>query len=217
MKITMYLEVTSSWCFWAELAWEELKRRYQGRAEFDWKIALMPLSAHPVSPAQRAWFYRRSGTIMNSPFALKADWAGTDLKQSIVPNLVAEASRDFPGIGEKVRLALGRAALREGRHVWEWDVAVDVAAAAAQLDRDALLKRARSPEIERRVNTSTAEFDALQVTQRPAFLLDDSIGDRAVFSGIVKWEPLAATIDAMLSDEAAYASYTAHFGNPPPQ
>jgi predicted DsbA family dithiol-disulfide isomerase len=216
MKVTIYVEVTSSWCFWAEPAWAELKRRYAGQAEFDWKIALMPLSAQPVSAAQRLWFYQRSGTIMRSPFALNADWAEPDLKKHVVPNFVAEAARDFPGTGERVRLALGQAALRKGLHVWRWDVAAQVAADEAGLDRAALLARAKSPAIEARVNAATAEFHALQVTQRPAFLLENSIGDRAVFSGIVKWEPIAAAMDAMLSDAAAYASYGAHFGGPPP-
>jgi hypothetical protein len=36
-----------------------------------------------------------------------------------------------------------------------------------------------------------------------------------VFSGLVAMEPLAATIDAMLSDTAAYASHAAHHGTPP--
>lgn len=214
MKVTLYVEVTSSWCFWAEPAWAELKRRYAGAAEFDWKIALIPLSAQPVSPAQRLWFYRRSGTIMRSPFVLNSEWAEPDLKLHVVPNLIAEAARDFPNTGEEVRLALGKAALRDGLHVWRWDVAAQVAAEAAGLDRAALLARAKTPAVEARVNATSAEFHALQVTQRPAFVLDNDIGDRAVFSGIVKWEPIAATIDAMLSDESAYASYTAHFGGP---
>ena len=46
-------------------------------------------------------------------------------------------------------------------------------------------------------------------------MLEDEIGDKAVFSGLVKIEPLAATIDAMLADVAAYASYKTHFGGPP--
>jgi predicted DsbA family dithiol-disulfide isomerase len=78
-----------------------------------------------------------------------------------------------------------------------------------------LLERAKSPEVEKRVRTSTAEFHALQVTQRPTFLIDTEIGDRAVFSGVVKLEPIAATLDAMLEDVAAYAAHKAHFGSPP--
>jgi predicted DsbA family dithiol-disulfide isomerase len=36
MKVTYFLEVLSSWCFWAEPAWAELQRRYAGRVEFRW-------------------------------------------------------------------------------------------------------------------------------------------------------------------------------------
>ena len=75
--------------------------------------------------------------------------------------------------------------------------------------------RAESPEVQARVRASTAEFHALQVTQRPTFVIDDPIGDRAVFSGLVTLEPLAATIDAMLADTAAYTTHAAHFGLPP--
>jgi len=45
VHVTYYLEVISSWCFWAEPAWTELKRRYADRVEFTWKIALMPAEA----------------------------------------------------------------------------------------------------------------------------------------------------------------------------
>ena len=63
VKITYYLEVLSSWCYWAEPAWAELKKRYAGKVEFNWKIAQMLAEAYPVSAEQAAWFYRRSGTI----------------------------------------------------------------------------------------------------------------------------------------------------------
>jgi predicted DsbA family dithiol-disulfide isomerase len=100
--------------------------------------------------------------------------------------------------------------------VGKWDVSVAVAAWAANLDAAALLKTSRSPEIEKRVRTTTAEFHALQVTQRPAFVLKSNIDDRAVFSGLVKAGPIVAAIDAMLDDASAYAAHAAHFGSPPP-
>jgi predicted DsbA family dithiol-disulfide isomerase len=78
-----------------------------------------------------------------------------------------------------------------------------------------LLECAKSPSIEKRIRASTAEFHALQITQRPAFVIDTEIGDRAIFSGVVKLEPLAATIDSMLDDAAAYVAHKAHFGDPP--
>jgi len=215
MKATYYLEVVSSWCFWAEPAWAELKRRYAGRLEFGWKVALMDVSGLPKSREQCEWFYRRSGTIMRSPFLLHSGWFETGFKEYLAPNLVAEAAKDFGITDDRVRLAIARAGLRDGRRVGRWEEAADVAAKAAGLDAAALLAKARSPEVEARARGTTAEFHALQVTQRPTFLLENEIGDRAVFSGLVVAAPLAAAIEAMLDDAAAYASHAAHFGAPP--
>jgi len=75
--------------------------------------------------------------------------------------------------------------------------------------------KAKSPEIEARARQSTAEFHALKVSQRPAFELESSIGDRAVFSGLARSAPLVAVLDAMLDDAAAYDSFAGHFGGPP--
>ena len=70
----------------------------------------------------------------------------------------------------------------------------------------------KSKAVAERVKETSAEFSSFQVNQRPTFLIEDNIGDRAVLSGLVRMEPLVATIDAMLTDAAAYASWKAHFG-----
>jgi predicted DsbA family dithiol-disulfide isomerase len=215
VKITYYLEVISSWCYWAEPAWAELKQRYAGNVEFGWKIALQPVEAYPVSKAQAEWFYRRSGTIMRSPFMLNADWFEPGLIPMLASNLVAEAAKDFGVTDDRVRLAISHAADRDGKKVGRWEVAAAIAAKAAKLNKARLLARAKSPVVAARVKKTTDEFHALQLTQRPAFLIENAIGDRAVFSGIVRVEPLAAAIDALLADQAAYDSWKAHFGNPP--
>lgn len=215
ISVTDYLDVISSWCFWSEPTWAELKRRYDGRVQFQWKIALMDPSGLPTSREQERWFYRRSGIIMRSPFMLNTDWYDANLPEWLAPNCVAEAAKDFGFTGDRVRLALARAALREGKKIADWSVASQIAAEAAGLDSAKLLDRAKSGAIEDRVRASTAEFRALQITQRPAFVIDTEIGDRAIFSGVVKLEPLAATLDSMLDDSAAYVAHKAHFGDPP--
>ncbi len=215
MRITFYLEVISSWCFWAEPAWDELKARYAGRVEFDWKIALMDASGMPVSRGQAEWFYRRSGVHTRSLFMLNSGWFEDGKGEYPAPNLVAEAARDFGIVDDRARRAISHAALREGRKVGQWEIAAEVAATACGLDSAALLTKARSAEIEARARASTAYFHSLQVTQRPTFVLESAIGDRAVFSGLATAAPIAATIDAMLADAAALASFTAHFGSPP--
>lgn len=218
MKITYFLEVCSSWCFWAEPTWAELKRRYAGRADFAWKIARMRPEDWPVSREQCAWFYRRSGTIMRSPFMLDATpYEQPKAGEYPAASFVAEAARDFGFAGDEIRLALSHAEKREGRRVGRMEVAVEVAVAAGggRLDAGKLLAAARSGTVAARIDASTQEFFSHRISQRPAFVLEDDIGDKAVFSGLTRIEPIAATIDAMLADCAAYASFRTHFGDPP--
>lgn len=224
MKATYYLEVISSWCYWAEPAWAELKRRYAGRVEFEWKIALMRREDYPVTREQCDWFYRRSGMLMRSPFMLNSGWL-EPFREGLFPaaSYVAEAGKDFGITGDELRLALAHAADRDGIKVASMEPAIAVAVAAAKagklggrdLDAGPLRARAESAEVRARIEASTKEFFAHQIDQRPAFVITDAIGDKAVFSGVVRLEPLAATIDAMLADAAAYAAHQAHYGGPP--
>jgi len=217
MKITYYLEVLSSWCTWVEPTWDTLKSRYQGRAEFEWKIALMKPSDYPATRAACDWFYRRSGgTVMHSPFMLNSGWFELSRKGVYdAPNLVAEAARDFGFSGDEIRRALARAALRDGKKIGDMATAVAIAAKAGKIDSRKLRAAAESPAVRARIDASTREFFAHQINQRPSFVLTDAIGDKAVFSGLVSLEPLTATIDAMLSDTAAYAAHAAHNGVSP--
>ena len=61
ITVTDYLEVVSSWCFWSEPTWAELKRRYDGRVQFQWKIALMDPSGLPTSREQGNGFTDAAG------------------------------------------------------------------------------------------------------------------------------------------------------------
>lgn len=216
MKITFYLEVVSSWCYWARPAWAELQRRYAGRVEFGWKIAKMRAEDWPASRAQCEWFYRRSGMVRRSPFMLNAGWFEPfNPRRYAAASYVAEAGRDFGINDDRLWLALSDAADREGLKVCQMDVAAEVGAKAAGLDAVKLKARAESAEVAARIEASTREFFAHQIDQRPAFVITNAIGDKAVFSGLVHLEPLVATIEAMFSDEAAYASHRAHYGDPP--
>src|SRR5438093_10562429 len=117
ITVTDYLDVVSSWFFWSEPTWAELKKRYGGRVEFQWKIALMDPNGLPTSREQEQWFYRRSGMMMRSLFMLKTDWYDPSLPEWLAPNCVAEAAKDFGLIDHCVRLAVSRAGLRVGNEV----------------------------------------------------------------------------------------------------
>jgi predicted DsbA family dithiol-disulfide isomerase len=214
--MTNYLDVISSWCYWAIPAWQELQERYRDSVDFRWKIALMDKAALPPTREQTEWYYRRSGMLMRSPVMLNAGWVEPGAAEYLAPNCIAEAARDFGVEDDRVWLALIKAELLEGQKIAIWELAGEIAAQAAGLDPARLVERAQSPEIETRVRQSTAEFHALQVTQRPTFVIDSPIGDRAVFSGFAKVAPMAQTIDAMLDDIVGYRAHAAHFGEQPP-
>jgi predicted DsbA family dithiol-disulfide isomerase len=219
MHVTYYVEILSSWCNWVEPVWAGLKQRYAGRATFDWRIALMNPESFPRSREQCDWFYRRSGgTVMHSPIMLNSGWLEPERNGHYeAPNLVAEAARDFGFEGDEIRLALARAGVGEGRKVGDLATAVAVAVETGgrRLNAKKLRAAAESKAVRDRVAASTQAFLAHQINQRPAFVLTDAIGDKAVFSGLVRLEPLAATIEAMLADTAAYAAHAAHHGKPP--
>jgi predicted DsbA family dithiol-disulfide isomerase len=99
--------------------------------------------------------------------------------------------------------------------VGDLGLACEIGAAAVGIDAAALREAAESAAVRSRLQASTAAFAAHQINQRPGFVLEDAIGDKAVFSGLVRVAPLATTIDAMLDDCAAYAAHAAHFGPPP--
>jgi predicted DsbA family dithiol-disulfide isomerase len=216
VKVTYYLDVVSSWCYWAETTWAKLKERYaKAPVEFTWQIALLDGTSMSKSRQQAEWFYRRSGTIVSSPFMLNSAWLDPVLPEYLAANCVAEAGKDFGISDDRVRLALMDAAMRHGKKVADWSVCAAVGAHAAGLNEATLLEKARSSAIETRVRASTAAFQALQVSQRPTFALDSNIGDRAVLSGFWRLDPLVSAIDSMLADAAAYESWKAHFGDPP--
>jgi predicted DsbA family dithiol-disulfide isomerase len=210
LKITYYLDVISSWCHWSEPAWALLKSRYSDSTEFQWKIALMDSTGLPKSRSQLEWFYRRSGTIMAADHAIQSGWYDPKLGEYLAPNLVAEAATDF-GVGrddDRVRIAIAEAGLLQGRPTSLLAEAVAIAVAAVpELDPTSLNQRASSPEIEQRIRATTAEFHALQATHRPTYLLENRIGDRAVFSGVAKPGPLIATVDQMLADAKTQKEY----------
>ena len=215
LRITNYLDVISSWCFWAEPMWAELKERYAGRVAFDWKIALMDEAGMPKSREQLEWYYRRSAAMTRAQFPLNSGWYEEGVTEYLAPNAVTEAAKELGIRDDSVRIALSTAGLREGRRTGDWDIAAEIGAATSGIEKAKLLKRAQSRAIENRIRAMTAEFHAMQVTQRPTFVIESDIGDRAVFSGFARIEPIASAIDVMLEDLDFYKTHHSRVGDPP--
>ena len=111
-----------------EPAWAELKQRYaKSPVEFNWAIALIDESGMPKSRQQEDWFYRRSGTIMRSPFMLNSGWM-TGLKEYLAPELRGGSGQGLWRHGRPGAAGLMEAAMCAGKKVGDWDVSVAVAA-----------------------------------------------------------------------------------------
>ena len=119
MKVTLFLEVVSSWCHWVEPTWARLRAEFGDRVEFDWKVALMDPSGLPASRAQCDWFYRRSGTLVRSPYMLSSEWFEPGLSEYLAPNLVPEAARELGIHADRARLAIAEGAVLRGLKVAE--------------------------------------------------------------------------------------------------
>lgn len=217
VTVTYFIEVLSSWCHWAQPAWAKLQEDYAGRVDFQWRVALMNPEDFPVSAQQCDVFYQRSGTHVHSGYMLNSGWFEADRAGHYqAPNWVAEAGRNFlDAEDERIRLALSTAAMRDGQKIGDMATAAKIAAEATGLDAAELRAAAESSEVQARVAASTQRFFDHQLTQRPAFIIESCIGDKASFSGLWTLAPLAGTLDAMLEDAARYQSYAAHYGDIP--
>ena len=216
LTVTLYVEVISSWCFHTEAAWDEVRLRFAGNATFDWRIALMEPAAYPATRAQADWFYRRSGTIVGAQWILNSGWLDSRAPDGfVVPNLVAEAARSLGAGDDHVRRAIADAALRLGQGVGNLDVAVAIAAEASGLNRDALRTASLDPQTRATLDASTRDFHAMGATQRPTWVVESEIGDRAMLSGTWRAAPVIAVVEATLADLRAYRSHAAHHGGVP--
>jgi predicted DsbA family dithiol-disulfide isomerase len=146
---------------------------------------------------------------------LNSGWYEKGVSEYLVANVVAEAAKDLAVTDDRVRLAITHAALRDGRKVTDLDAVIAIAGKAGGLNSSKLKTRAQNKEVEKRVRATTAEFHELQVTQRPTFVVQNGIGDKAVLSGTWVAAPIAAVIDSMLVDEDAYTAWAAHVGKRP--
>lgn len=156
---------------------------------------------------------------MRSPFRLSSGPFEAERQgHHEAPNLAAEAARKFGFAGDEIRLAFPCAGVREGQTIGDLATAVTIAAEAGgkQLPSKKLRAAAEPSSVRARVDASTAEFFAPQITQRPDFVLTDAVGDQAVFSGLARFAPLVATIDTPLADTAASDAHWAHHDSPPP-
>jgi predicted DsbA family dithiol-disulfide isomerase len=211
MRLLFYLDVLSLWCAYAEESLQELLPAWEGRLAFDWRIALIR-GREPLGyrREEQAWFYRRAAYVTGK--ALNPTWLAGPETGTLYANLACEAARRLGHGGHEVRRALMRAAMVDGQPTAEAEVAAAVAAAASGLGVDEVLAAMADPGTLDRVEATTAELASLGARLRPAFLVENDIGDRVLLSGVWSPAPIEAALAALAADEERYRT----FPEPPP-
>lgn len=206
VKLTYYLDTLSSWCLIAETALDRLRDEFGTQVETDWKIvALNEGAPFEDSPQKFEWFYRRTNAVTGTQ--LNAAWHTSMDDGSFYPNLAAEAARGLGSTGDRVRRALTRAALVEGKRVPEREVALDVAAQAGGLDRATLSKAMDDPRTMAAIVRATMELRKLPVKVIPCFTIENHVGDRAILSGLYEYDTIAAVVREMLRASSRYREF----------
>jgi len=211
VRLVYYMDVLSSWCLIAEEALSRVRRDYGKKVDVQWRIAALrdPLN---YTPEQLAWYYRRTESVTG--VRLNPAWLESTADGTGVANLAAEAARTLGCEDDRVRLALARGAMLDGRRTCDRVVAVEVAAAAGSLDRAVLEREMDDPKTTARIREACVEFDAYHVGVRPTFVLTNGIGDTSVLSGCWRYDVLAASIGRLLDDESGYENFMS--ASPPP-
>jgi 2-hydroxychromene-2-carboxylate isomerase len=205
IKMVHYFYTLSSWSLVAEDAVQEVRDRFGDQIEYDWRVAITDYGgAGPYPRAKLQFFYDRLERATGKHINL--DWwrEGYDW---LVPDRVIAAARLLGATGNETRLAIARAGLVDGLSITEIDVAIEVAYRASGIDPRDLRIMLDDPQTMLYLFERSREFEQSGVAVRPAIVMTNDLGDRAVLSGIWNAEPILTAAQALLTDEMSYHEF----------
>jgi predicted DsbA family dithiol-disulfide isomerase len=113
-------------------------------------------------------------------------------------NQAAEAARALGAADSKVRRGLSRAALIDGKPMGVRDRAIEEAARLSGFSAERIAEMMDSGQVGQRIAQTTQEYKDLALPQLPSFVMRNTSGDLAVFSGLYTFESLDSVISEML-------------------
>ena len=213
VQVTYYVDTLSSWCLIAESAVDRLLEEFGTEIDFEWKIAqLNDAAPFDGTPEKFEWMYRRTHAVTG--VQLNHTWHTKMEDSSLFPNLAAEAARTLGVTDGRVRRALSRAAMLEGKRVPDHDVAVEIASKAGGLDPQALSDAMDDHNTFAKVVSATIELRKLPVRVIPCFAVANDVGDRAILSGLYEYATIGGVVREMVHASARYDEFMAN--NPEP-
>ncbi|MDP9025509.1 MAG: hypothetical protein M3N13_09060 [Candidatus Eremiobacteraeota bacterium] len=205
VKITHYLYILSSWSFVAEDAMQKVRARFATDLQYEWRIASTDYGGMGRLPRRDLEFYyarleAATGRAMNLGWWRENyDW--------LVPDRTAVAARLLGATGSEVRLALAAAGLERGENITHRDTAIAIACSASGLQPAALAAQFDHASTHLAMYAEMQQFRASGVNLRPAFVLENELGDIVALSGIWNVEPLESAVNALLTDEKSYKAF----------
>lgn len=197
IDLIYYVDVMSSWCYVADRAIEKIERKHGESLRLDWRIAqLFDAGPLPYTREALVWYYARTakmtGVQLNDAWHTSAD---TTTKYA---NQAAEAARALGAADSKVRRGLSRAALIDGKPMGVRDRAIEEAARLSGFSAERIAEMMDSGQVGQRIAQTTQEYKDLALPQLPSFVMRNTSGDLAVFSGLYTFESLDSVISEML-------------------
>lgn len=197
VDLIYYIDVLSSWCYVADRAVERILDKYGNDVRLDWRIAqLFDAGPLPYTREALVWYYARTekmtGVQLNDAWHASVD---TTTKYA---NQAAEAARALGAADSKVRRGLSHAALIGGKPLGKRDVAIEEAARLGGFPEERIAEMMESAQVAQRIAQTTQEYKDLALPQLPSFVMRNTSGDLAVFSGLYTFESLDSVIGEML-------------------
>jgi predicted DsbA family dithiol-disulfide isomerase len=193
------------WCALGDEVLAKIREEFGPRVPITRKIALInegePMDA---GPEQERWFYDRCEVATNRRFDHR--WIEKSGQTTWLPNRVVHIAEKL-GKGPEVLEALKNEGLTEGRFILRHEVALDIATTASGIERAKFESVLDDPATIEEIRATTAEFNTLQVNQRPTFVIRSAIDDTAIFSGLYRPEPILSALAAMIADEDSYERF----------
>lgn len=197
VHVVYYVDVLSSWCHVADRAVEQIERKYGDAVGIDWRIAqLFDYGPLPYTPDALVWYYARTAKMTG--VQLNAAWHSSAETTTKYANQAAEAARALGARDSRVRRGLSHAALIDGKPVGQREAAIEEAARLSGFAAERIAQLMESADVTERIAQTTQEYKALALPQLPSFVMRNTSGDYAVFSGLYTFESLDSVIGEML-------------------
>ena len=207
MRATVFIDVLSHWCLAAVPAIRVLTELTPNV-----EIVLAPIKGN--APAgytneMMRWWLERGALAYGRK--LRADWCEGPQTTSWFANAIASIGGEENGEPLRAAHAVMSGALEQGLKLGRADECFEFMARYLKTNASEIGKRVADPALAAKLDGGNRRLREAGADERPTFLLEGEIGDRALLKGLWQKELVAAAGLAILHDERAYTT-----AGPPP-